>query len=261
MFIDSHCHLDRVDLTGYTDFNQMIQATKQANVKQMLCVCIDLESYPDMLSLVEGDPDIDVSVGVHPTAEVSSEPDINTLVDLAIHEKNVAIGETGLDYFYGKETGLSVQRERFVVHIEAAKQAEKPLIIHTRQARDDTVNLLTDHQADTVGGVLHCFTEDWATAKAGLDLNFYVSFSGIITFKNASDLRDVVKKVPMDRLLIETDSPYLAPVPHRGKGNQPRYVCHVAEQVAKLKGLSVEEVAMQTADNYWRLFGNGKTRD
>jgi len=254
MFVDSHCHLDRLSLTPYQDdFSALLAATRAAQVEHMLCVSIDLQSYPAMLALVESEADIVVSVGVHPTAEIACEPSIDELVTLAQHEKNVAIGETGLDYY--RATGdLSGQRARFSTHLEAAKIARKPLIIHTRMAREDTLAMLKDHQADQVGGVLHCFTEDWETAKAGLDLGFYISFSGIITFRNAATLREVVQKIPMDRLLIETDSPYLAPVPYRGQSNEPKYVEKIAQQVADIKGLEMTSVAAQTRQNFFTLF-------
>ena len=254
MFIDSHCHLDRVDLSQYAgDFSALLEAIKAAGVSHMLCVSIDLESYPSMLGLVEGEPNIFVSVGVHPTAETPDEPTVEQLVLLSQHEKNVAIGETGLDYF--RSSGdLSGQRARFATHLEAAKVVHKPLIIHTRMARADTLAMLKSHQADQVGGVLHCFTEDWATAKAGLDLGFYITFSGIVTFPNAGALRKVVKQMPMERILIETDSPYLAPVPYRGQPNEPKYVGKIAQMVAEIKDIDVETVAAQTSENFFNLF-------
>lgn len=256
MLIDSHCHLDRVDLSPYdNDFAGLIERTRQAGVDHMLCVSIDLESYPDMLSLVETYPEISVSVGVHPCDQDRREPSVDELVSLAAHPKNVAIGETGLDYFRA-DGNLDWQRERFRCHIQAARETNKPLIIHTREAREDTIRILREENAEQVGGVMHCFTETWEMAEQALDLGFYISFSGIVTFKNAQDLRDVAGKVPMDRMLIETDSPYLAPVPHRGKPNEPRYVEGVAQMIAELRGLDVETVAQQTTDNFYRLFPN-----
>lgn len=259
MFIDSHCHLDRVKLAPYDgDFERMMAACAEAGVSRMLCVSIDLPRYPAMRALVEPYANVDVSVGVHPNetaerAETLIEPSAEQLVELAADPRNVAIGETGLDYYYG-EGDLEWQRERFRVHCRAARSCGKPLIIHSRDAREDTIRILTDEHARDVGGVLHCFTETWEMARAGLDLGFYVSFSGIVTFKNAADLREVAKQVPLDRLLIETDSPYLAPVPHRGKPNEPRLVPDVAACIAELRGLSVEEIAAVTAENYGRLF-------
>ena len=215
MLVDSHCHLDRVDLTPYHgDFAGLIEASRDAGVAHMLCVSIDLESYPAMLALVEDYPEVSVSVGVHPNDFDRREPGIDELVALARHPKNVAIGETGLDYFHGKGD-LEWQRERFRTHIRAARQADKPLIIHTRDAREDTIAIMREETARDVGGVMHCFTETWEMAKAALDLGFYISFSGIVTFKNAAALRDVAAQVPDERILIETDSPYLAPVPFR----------------------------------------------
>lgn len=261
MLVDSHCHLDRVDLTPYDgDFSKLIQSTRDAGVSHMLCVSIDLESYPDMLSLVEPFDDVSVSVGVHPNDLDRREPDVDELVELARHPKNVAIGETGLDYFR-TEGDLDWQRERFRTHIRAARAAAKPLIIHTRDAREDTIAILREEQAQDVGGVMHCFTETWEMAKAALDLNFFISFSGIVTFKNADELREVATQVPLDRLLIETDSPYLAPVPFRGKPNEPRYVQNVAEKIAELRGMPVTELAELSRDNFYRLFraANGAT--
>ena len=254
MLVDSHCHLDRVDLTPYHgDFGGLIEACREAGVAHMLCVSIDLESYPAMLALVEDYPEVSVSVGVHPNDFDRREPGIEELVALAGHPKNVAIGETGLDYFHGKGE-LDWQRERFRIHIRAARQANKPLIIHTRDARDDTIAIMREEQARDVGGVMHCFTESWEMAKAALDLDFYISFSGIVTFKNATALRDVAARVPDERILIETDSPYLAPVPFRGKPNEPRYVGKVAEAIAAVRGVSTEAVARQSRENFYRLF-------
>lgn len=254
MLIDSHCHLDRVDLSPYDgQFVRLMEATRAAGVDHLLCVSIDLESYPQMLSLVSGYDDVSVSVGVHPNDHDRREPAVDELVALAEHPKNVAIGETGLDYF--RSAGdMDWQRDRFRTHIRAARQAAKPLIIHTRDARDDTIDILRDEQAADVGGVMHCFTETWEMARAALDMGFYISFSGIVTFKNAQDLRDVAAKVPQDRLLIETDSPYLAPVPHRGKPNEPRYVTRVAEVLAEVRGVDVQTLASQSTHNFYRLF-------
>ena len=219
----------------------------------MLCVSIDLESWPAMVALVADYPQISISVGVHPNDRERHEPTASELIELSQRPKVVAIGETGLDYFHGKGD-LEWQRERFRQHILAAKATEKPLIIHTREAKADTIRIMREQGADLAGGVMHCFTEDWPMAEQALEMGFYVSFSGIITFKNAAELREVVKQVPIERLLIETDSPYLAPVPYRGKPNQPMYVRQVAECVAELKGLSVEEVAHRTTENYYQCF-------
>ena len=254
MLVDSHCHLDRVDLAPYDgDFSKLMQATHAAGVSHLLCVSIDLESYPQMLALVKDYPEVFVSVGVHPNDHDRREPSVEELVGFARHPKNIAIGETGLDYFHAKGD-LGWQRDRFRTHIRAARMAVKPLIIHTREARDDTITILRDEQADAVGGVMHCFTETWEMARAALDLGFYISFSGIVTFKSAEALRAVAARVPDDRLLIETDSPYLAPVPHRGKPNEPRYVGRVAETIAALRGVSVEQLGQQSSENFFRLF-------
>lgn len=254
MLIDSHCHLDRVDLSPYqNDFSIFMQQTREAGVEHMLCVSIDLESYPDMLALVEPYEDISVSVGVHPNDRDRREPDVDELLELASHPRNVAIGETGLDFFRS-EGNLEWQRKRFRTHIRAAREAGKPLIIHTRDAREETLAIMKAEKAEQAGGVLHCFTENWEMASAALDMGFHISFSGIVTFKNARELRDVAARIPLDKLLIETDSPYLAPVPHRGKPNEPKYVRHVAEKVAEVHNMDVEELIRQTGRNFFRLF-------
>ncbi len=253
--IDSHCHLDRVDLSPYGgEFSKLVTAIHEAGVTRLLCVAIDLESYDDMLALVADYPEISVSVGVHPNERDCREPTIDELVDLAQHPKNVAIGETGLDYYRG-DGDLDWQRQRFRNHVRAARAAGKPLIIHTREAREDTLAILREEQADAVGGVLHCFTETWEMAEAALELGFYISFSGIVTFKNAQALRAVATRVPDERILIETDSPYLAPVPYRGRPNEPRYLSKVAETIAQLRGIETAQLADQSSANYFRLFG------
>lgn len=255
MLVDSHCHLDRLDLAHFDNsFSNLMERTADAGVDHILCVSIDLESYSAMLALVEPYSNISVSVGVHPNDRDRKEPEPEELVELAKHPKNVAIGETGLDYFRS-EGDLEWQRQRFRRHIRAARMSGKPLIIHTRAAREDTIQIMEEEGAREAGGVMHCFTEDWEMAKQALDMGFYISFSGIITFKNASDLREVVKRVPDDRILIETDAPYLTPVPHRGKPNLPGYVLHVAECVAELKGMTAEEVGRIASDNFRQLFG------
>ena len=225
-------------------------------MRHLLCVAIDLEQYPAMRALVDPYPQVAVSVGVHPNEPLGAdaEPSVAQLITLASDPRNVAIGETGLDYFRG-DGDRQWQRERFRIHIAAARACAKPLIIHTRDAPADTIRILREEGADAVGGVLHCFTETWEIARQGLDLGFYVSFSGIVTFKTAAALRDVARQVPLDRLLIETDSPYLAPAPFRGKSNEPRYVTQVAACVAELRGLPVDALAEVTSENYFRLFG------
>jgi TatD DNase family protein len=254
MLIDSHCHLDRLDLKPYqNDFACFMQAIKNNHIEHLLCIAIDLEAYPAMLALVADYPQISVSVGVHPNVNEGQEPSVEELIALGSNGKVIAIGETGLDYF--RSTGdLDWQHQRFRNHINAAKALHKPLIIHTREAKYDTLRILKEENAQEVGGIIHCFTEDWDFAQQALALNFYLSFSGIVTFNSAKDIQEVAKKVPVDRFLIETDSPYLAPVPHRGRPNYPIYVRFVAEQLAKLRGVSVEEIAEQSSTNFYRLF-------
>lgn len=254
MFIDSHCHLDRIDLKPYhNDFNAFVEDARSKQIEHMLCIGIDLESYPDMFALVEPYSDISLSVGVHPNVTDGREPTIDELLQLGQHERVIAIGETGLDYFRS-EGDLEWQHQRFRNHIQVAKTLNKPLIIHTREAGHDSLDVLREQGADQIGGIIHCFTEDWAYAEKALELNFYISFSGIVTFKNAQAIKEVAQKVPADRFLIETDSPYLAPMPHRGKPNYPTYVRYVAEHIAELRGCSVEEVAALSRDNFHRLF-------
>lgn len=254
MFIDSHCHLDRIDLKPYqNDFSAFVNAARAAQIEHMLCIAIDLESYPDLIRLVEPYADISLSVGVHPNVTDGREPTVDELLTLAGHEKVVAIGETGLDYFRS-EGDLDWQRQRFKNHIFVAKALHKPLIIHTREAGHDALTVLQEQGADQIGGIIHCFTEDWAFAKKALDLNFYISFSGIVTFKNAHAIKEVAQKIPEDRFLIETDSPYLAPVPYRGKPNYPTYVRYVAEHIAELRGTHVAKIAELSRNNFYRLF-------
>jgi len=255
MLIDSHCHLDHIDLTPYAGkFAAFMAQTLASGVQQMLCVCINLADYPAMLALVAEYPQIAISVGVHPCEQNGEEPSLEQLVTLAEHPKNVAIGETGLDY-YRAEGDRTWQRDRFRCHIQAARAAHKPLIIHTRQAAGDTLRILREEQAEQVGGVLHCFGESWEVAREAMQMGFYISFAGVVTFKNAHRLREVAAKIPLDRLLIETDSPYLAPVPRRGKPNEPRYVRHVAEMLAEIRQLPVDDIIAHTGRNYQQLFG------
>lgn len=261
MFIDSHCHLDRIDLAPYAnDFNAFVDAARAANIEHMLCIAIDMENYPAMLAQVGPYRDISLSVGVHPNVEDGREPSLDELLKLASNDKVIAIGETGLDYFHGKGD-LEWQFQRFRTHIAAAKQLNKPLIIHTREAGHDALDVLREEQADQVGGIIHCFTEDWAYAEKAMELNFYISFSGIVTFKNAEAIKDVARRIPADRFLIETDSPYLAPVPYRGKPNYPTYVRYVAEHIAELRGTTVETIARQSSDNFYRLFAGSLGRN
>jgi TatD DNase family protein len=252
MLIDSHCHLDFPGL--HERFEQVMANMAAHDVQAALCVSVNLEDFPRVLALAERHPRLAASVGVHPDYPDAIEPDVATLVRLADHPRIVAIGETGLDYYRTPAEQLDWQRERFRVHIRAAGICGKPLIVHTRAAREDTIRILREEGADRPGGVMHCFTEDWETARAALDLGFYISLSGIVTFRNASALRDVAVQVPLDRLLVETDAPYLAPVPLRGRENEPAFVRHVAQFLADLRGLSLEQFADITSENCRRLF-------
>ena len=255
MFIDSHCHLDRIDLKPYqNDFSCFMAEAKQQHIEHLLCIGIDMEAYPTMFDLVSEYDNISVTVGVHPNVREGHEPSIDELIELGKNKKVVAIGETGLDYFRCKKSDIDWQHERFRRHISAAKTLNKPLIIHTREAAQDTLRLLKEEGADSVGGVIHCFTEDWQFAVEAMALNFYISFSGIVTFNSAATIQDVAKQVPADKFLIETDSPYLAPVPHRGRPNYPTYVRHVAEQLATLRNTTVEDIARLSTENFYRLF-------
>lgn len=258
MFIDSHCHLDRIDLAPFdSDFASFMREARMQQVDHMLCVSIDLRSYPAMRCLVDSYDNVSVSVGVHPNENVSEEPSIEELVSLGEDDKVIAIGETGLDY-YRSSGNLDWQRKRFRRHIQAAKVLDKPLIIHSREAKDDTIKVLKEEGASRVGGVFHCFTEDWETALQVMDLGFFISFSGIVTFRNAQLIQDVARMIPNDRFLIETDSPYLAPIPFRGKPNYPLYVRHVAQCIAELKGISLDEVAQLSSSNFYRLFSGSR---
>jgi TatD DNase family protein len=251
MFIDSHCHINFPELAGNID---EVLANMRANqVSNALCVSVDLDKFPEILALAEKNDNIYASVGVHPDYELEHEPTQEELVGLARHPKVIAIGETGLDYFR-LQGDLEWQRKRFRIHIRAALDSGKPLIIHTRSASADTLRLMQEEGADRIGGVMHCFTESLEVALAAIEMNFYISFSGIVTFKKALELKEVATRIPLERMLIETDSPYLAPVPFRGKLNQPAYVKHVAEEIAKLRGISVEEVGLATSANFKKLF-------
>ncbi len=251
MYVDSHCHLDFPELQENLD--TILGNMKRNQVDHALCVSVNLPNWPRIVELVESHDNLWGSVGVHPDYEDTPEPDVELLCRHAQHPKIVAIGETGLDY-YRQEEPLDWQRERFRVHIRAANAAGLPLIIHTRSSAEDTLRLMREEKASTCGGVMHCFTESWEVAQQAMDENFYISLSGIVTFKNAAQLHEVARRVPLDRLLIETDSPYLAPVPYRGKLNDPSKVIHVAEKIAELKEISVEEVAQASTDNFFNLF-------
>lgn len=249
--VDSHCHLDFPELRERLD--DALALMRENDVRHALCVSVTLEAFPDVLRLAEIHPQLSASVGVHPDSCDVREPSVEELVVLAQHERVVAIGETGLDY-YRLKGDLEWQRDRFRNHIRASLATGKPLIIHTRAAAADTIRLMREEGAGKAGGVMHCFTESWDVAQAALDLGFYISFSGIVTFRSAADLREVAQKVPLDRMLVETDSPYLAPVPHRGKTNQPGFVKHTAEEIARLRGIGYDEIANATTANFYRLF-------
>jgi TatD DNase family protein len=251
MYIDSHCHINFPEIAN--NLEEILANMRANQVSNALCVSVDLDKFPEILALAERHDNIYASVGVHPDYELENEPSQAELVRLAQHPKVIAIGETGLDYFR-LQGDLEWQRERFRTHIRAAAESKKPLIIHTRSASTDTLRLMQEEGASSVGGVMHCFTESMEVALAAIDMNFYISFSGIVTFKKALELKEVAKHIPLDRMLIETDSPYLAPVPFRGKLNQPAYVKHVAEEIAKLRGITVEEVGEATSANFKQLF-------
>ncbi len=251
MLVDSHCHLDFPDLAG--NLPQVLALMQKNEVGCALCIGVNLEDFPRVLELAEAHAHLFASVGVHPEAGEAREPDVAELVALARHPKVLAIGETGLDYYWQKDAP-QWQRERFRTHIRAAIEAGKPLVVHNRDATADTLKLLAEEGAARVGGILHCFTESWEVAEAALSLGFHISISGIVTFKNALTVKDVARRVPLDRLLIETDAPYLAPMPYRGKINQPGYVKHVAEEIARLRDLPFDEVARATSENFFRLF-------
>jgi TatD DNase family protein len=254
MLVDSHCHLDCLNFTENSrDLSTAIEKAQQVGVGHFLCVCITQQDFQKMLATVEPYPNVSVSVGTHPNEILEDEPTIESIIELASYSRVVAIGETGLDY-YRTKGDIGWQQSRFRHHIQAAKATNKPLIVHSRQARTDTIDILKEEQAEQIGGVLHCFTENWEMAQQAIAMNFYISFSGIITFQNAVELQEVVKQVPLDKILIETDSPYLAPTPFRGKSNEPAYVRYVAEKVAELKGETLEVVAQQTTDNFFKLF-------
>ena len=255
MYIDSHCHINFPELAARMP--EILAKMAENRVTHALCVSVDLPDFPQVLALAEQYPHIYASVGVHPDYEDTPEPTVDQLVELANHPKIIAIGETGLDY-YRLEGDLEWQRERFRTHIRASRITRKPLIIHTRAASEDTIRIMREEGAGTdkggVAGVMHCFTESLEVAEAALEMGFYISFSGIVTFKSAKDLQAVARAVPMERILIETDSPYLAPVPHRGKMNEPGFVCHVAEYLATLKDVPLSQVAEQTTENFFNLF-------
>jgi TatD DNase family protein len=251
VFVDSHCHLDFPELLA--DLPQLLAAMRDNAVTHALCIGVEMQAWPEVHALATGNANLFASVGVHPDYENLAEPTVELLVAKSRLPKVVAIGETGLDY-YRLQGDLEWQRTRFRTHIRAAREAGKPLVIHTRAAAADTIALMRDERAFEAGGVMHCFTETWDVAAAALELGFHISFSGIVTFKNAAAIKDVARRVPLERMLIETDSPYLAPVPYRGKRNQPAWVRHVAEEIARLRDVPLETIARATSDNFFRLF-------
>lgn len=252
MFVDSHCHLDFPELSG--NLPAVLDAMAANRVTHALCISVNLPDLPRVMRLAAEHPNLFASAGVHPDYEDTPDPSVEDLVALAARPKVVAVGETGLDYY--RQTGdLSWQRERFRRHIRAAREAKKPLVIHTRAAAADTLSIMREERASEAGGVMHCFTESWDVAAAAMDMDFHISFAGIVTFKNAQAVKDVARRVPLERMLIETDSPYLAPMPFRGKTNQPAYVRYVAEEIARLNDTAVESVAAATSANFFRLFG------
>ncbi len=254
LLTDSHCHLDRLDLSPYEgDLAAAIAAARERGVARMLCIGIDRGNAPTVIDIARRFDGIYASVGIHPLDLADQVEAVDELVALANDEHVIAIGETGLDYYYTQDK-KNEQQESFYNHLRASARSGKPSIVHTRDAREDTLAIIREASDPNVAGVLHCFTESMEMAKAALELNFYISFSGIITFKNAADLREVVAHVPLERMLVETDSPYLAPVPYRGKKNEPKYVVEVAQCIADIKGISFEQVVEQTAENFDRLF-------
>lgn len=258
MLIDSHCHLDRLDLSkSENGLDDVIAQAAELGVEKMLCVSIDMSNVHEVKRIAGLYDNVYASVGTHPTAEEEKEPTVAQLLELADDPNVIAIGETGLDYFHCKGD-MEWQHERFRVHIEASKQTGKPLIIHTRDAKEDTIHIMQEEGADQARGVMHCFVEDMETAERAMEMGFYISFSGIVTFKNATQLHEVARQVPLERLLVETDSPYLSPVPYRGKPNFPAYTRYVAERIADLKGISLEEVAEASSYNFYQLFTHAK---
>lgn len=253
MLVDSHCHLNFPELAA--NLPAIKQSMVENQVGHALCISVTLPDLPQVLALAESNDNFYATVGVHPDYEDIEEPTLECLVELAQHSKVIGIGETGLDYF--RLTGdLEWQRARFRTHIRAAIQTKKPLIIHTRNAAEDTLRIMREEHAQQVGGVMHCFTESLDVALQAIELGFYISFSGIVTFKNALSIKEVARTIPLNRILVETDSPYLAPIPYRGKINQPAYVKYVAEEIAKLRGVTFEEVCIATTENFFRLFKN-----
>jgi len=258
MLIDSHCHLDRINLDRYDgNLANAIAAANERGIQQMLCISVTLDNIQTVIDVAQAHPSVVASVGVHPCDVKEGTATAEQLIQWASQEKVVALGETGLDYHYETES-KELQHESFALHLNVGKKIGLPVVVHTREAKADTLALIKQYGSVEHSGVLHCFTEDWEMAKAALDLNYYISISGIVTFKNAEQIRDVVRNMPIDRLLVETDSPYLAPIPYRGKPNEPKYVREVAQFVADLKGMSIEQLGEHTCENFYRLFNKAK---
>ncbi len=259
MLIDSHCHLDRLDLSKYEGgLDDAVAAARERGVSHMLCVCISDENRIQVIDIAKTYDGLFASVGVHPSDVMEAPVSVQELETWAAEDKVVALGETGLDYHYSADK-KDVQLQSFANHLIAGARTGLPVIVHTRDAREDTIAVIREYGCTETAGVMHCFTESWEMASQALDLGYYISLSGIVTFKNAEALREVAKQVPLDRLLVETDSPYLAPVPYRGKPNEPKYVREVATFIAELRGLSFEAVAEQTSENFFRLFSKAET--
>lgn len=264
MLIDSHCHLNLLEFTEeLPSLDSVLKECEQQQITHMLCVATNIEDFSDLLNISRKYKNISISAGIHPNEtnetdknkEEKYSTEYDELLEQARNNEVIAIGETGLDY-YRTEENQTWQHDRFIHHIDIAKKLNKPLIIHARNSADDTINILKNHAAGHISGIMHCFTEDWEIAKKALDLGFYISISGIVTFKNAAQVQDVAKKVPIDKLLIETDCPYLAPIPYRGKTNFPQYVKYTAMFIAQLRNITFEEIAQQTSANFYRLFKN-----
>ncbi len=253
MLVDSHCHLNRLDYDVHGDIHIILERARKKHIKQFLCIATSLESFAEVSLLAEQNSDVFCTAGVHPLQKNQDDIDYNLLLEQGCHSKVVAIGETGLDYYYSANNA-TWQKKALITQISAAKELSKPLIIHSRDAREDTLEILAGEKAEQVGGILHCFTESYAMAKKAIDMGFYISFSGIITFKTADPLRNVARKLPLDRILVETDCPWLAPVPYRGKENQPAYTVEVAKHLAEVLNISYEELCNKTTENFYRLF-------
>ena len=253
MFVDSHCHLDRLNYEKVGELDSVLDSARKRGIEKFLCIATHLDGYDRINAIADNHHDVILTAGIHPLQKQVANVDELRLRKQVSKERTVAVGETGLDYYYAADTA-SAQRDSFATHVEVAVELQKPLVIHTRDAVDDTLSILKDNQANKCGGTLHCFTESHAMAEAAMDMGFYISFSGILTFKSAEELRETAKRIPMNRILIETDCPWLAPVPYRGKENQPAYVVEVAQMLSELHNISLEEVAKITTENFYNCF-------